>query len=422
MFLSNMNLESGGRTLLVTFNRSLLAFLNHLRPAGLVNVDARNYHWFARGYLHKHGLMGRDSIADESVRRSLILDAISHVRDNTDLPNVDKPLAFFELEIAYLQKNGIESLEDYKSVDRRGRGEPLDRAAGRPFVFAVRDQYLKARAERGYLYDNSDLASAVKKCFANDDSDRHYRHVVIDEGQDFSPEMIRSLAFAIPENGSLTFFGDVAQQIYGGDISWRSAGLNVSKAIPFARNYRNSPAIARLGLAISEMDYFKDEPDMVAPTEFAADGPPPTVVTLGSQAELIDFVVKQAREASKSGTVGILSRRNSQANSFAPYFPSAQHIDKHLSVWDPDARISYGSVHSAKGFEFDSAILVDVSDSTWPDPRAVKHDGEQAAIAADGRLLYVGVTRAKQNLTIVCVEEPTKLLPANDDLWAEVRP
>jgi superfamily I DNA/RNA helicase len=72
------------------------------------------------------------------------------------------------------------------------------------------------RQESGYKYDWDDIAQAVKEEMAQDDSDRMYQHIVIDEGQDLSPVMLQSLALAVPDNGSITFFGDVAQQIYGG--------------------------------------------------------------------------------------------------------------------------------------------------------------------------------------------------------------
>jgi hypothetical protein len=41
--------------------------------------------------------------------------------------------------------------------------------------------------------------------------------------------MLRALSKAIPPDGSFTFFGDVAQQIYGHRMTWRSAGLKPLK-------------------------------------------------------------------------------------------------------------------------------------------------------------------------------------------------
>src|SRR5207302_6767566 len=107
-------------------------------------------------------------------------------------------------------------------------------------------------------FDWDDMGTAVCEEMDADGGPRRYKHIVIDEGQDFSPQMIRSLAKAIPKDGSLTFFGDMAQQIYGRRMSWKSAGLKVSKVWQFQENYRNTKQVSALGLAISRMPYFKE--------------------------------------------------------------------------------------------------------------------------------------------------------------------
>ncbi len=50
VYLANPATEHGGRTLLVTFNRCLVAYLEALRGK-LGQIEVRNYHKFARGYL-----------------------------------------------------------------------------------------------------------------------------------------------------------------------------------------------------------------------------------------------------------------------------------------------------------------------------------------------------------------------------------
>jgi len=54
------------------------------------------------------------------------------------------------------------------------------------------------------------------------------------------------------------------------------------------------------------------------------------------------------------------------------------------------------------------------------DPKAVEAAGRYEAEASDGRLLYVGVTRARASLIITYCGEPTPLLPENDGLWSEI--
>jgi superfamily I DNA/RNA helicase len=73
----------------------------------------------------------------------------------------------------------------------------------RNLVFDVYAKYLALRNAAGKDFDWDDMANAVCDELDKDGSRRRYKHVVIDEGQDFSPQMIRSLAKAIPPDGSL---------------------------------------------------------------------------------------------------------------------------------------------------------------------------------------------------------------------------
>jgi len=288
-------------------------------------------------------------------------------------------------------------------------------------MFDVFETYRAIRAEEGYRFDWHDIATRVSEELAQDDSPRRYRHIVIDEGQDFSPVMLRSLAAAIPADGSLTFFGDVAQQVYGRRLSWRQAGLEITAPWRFERNYRNSPQIAKVGLAISEMPYFAEEADMVAPTEFAAEGPMPTLVRCGSNAEEIEFAIEQARAASESASVAVLVRRHEDEAPFMRAFKrEGRRLHKNMRDWSPDPGVSYGVVHNAKGYEFDTVILVGLSEERWPDPGAIEGEGEADAEASDGRLLYVGVTRARSALIITYAGNRSSLLPSDQGLWADV--
>ncbi|NJM62500.1 MAG: UvrD-helicase domain-containing protein [Oscillatoriales cyanobacterium RU_3_3] len=145
-------------------------------------------------------------------------------------------------------KQGITRLEDYQNFQTVGGIGTRIEHSDRELMFEIYQTYCNLRQQSGMQYDWDNLATAVCRELDGDRSSRRYRHIIIDEGQDFSPQMIRSLAKAIPPNGSLTFFGDVAQQIYGHRISWRDAGLNIENIWEFKENYRNTKQIAKLGL------------------------------------------------------------------------------------------------------------------------------------------------------------------------------
>jgi superfamily I DNA/RNA helicase len=307
-YLADSSTDHCGRTLLVTFNRALVTYLRHLRPPELHNVKVENYHTFARGYLNAQGKMKDNAILSTPDRRDyLIQEAVKNVSQGYEPHTFFKrPLAIFSDEIQWLQNHGIITLKDYKGADRVGRVQSRIDKNFRGPMFEIFQEYLSLRQNCGKLYDWDDLALHTHQEFQQDNSERYYRHIVIDEGQDFSPEMIRSLSAAIPTNGSLTFFGDVAQQIYGQRISWRSAGLKIQKVWNFKENYRNTKEIAQLGLSISKMPYFTDVPDMVEPTSPRAAGEVPTVIQCKRKEEEIELATKLATTNSTHQNVAIL--------------------------------------------------------------------------------------------------------------------
>lgn len=416
--------DHSGLTLLVTFNRALLGYFDHLGAGSLPNVEVVNYHTFARGYLNSMGEMGSNWIVSNEQRRAqLVRRAVSTLRESQGRAGVlGRDDDFFVTETRYMAQHGLLHRDDYLRAERVGRGTALDPAA-RQRVFDVYEEYKTLRRQHGYRYDWHDIAAHVRAALQHDERPRRYRHAVIDEGQDFSPEMLRSLALAIPRDGSLTFFGDVAQQIYGRGISWRRAGLNVGATWRFEQNYRNTPEIARLGLAIAAMPYFRDQADMVEPNRFRASGPPPTLVHLDDARAETRFVVEQARAAAQTGSVALLVRRREDLERFAGTLRPgpAQRLHREMGSWRPGPGISYGTVHAAKGFEFDTVILVGLTASRWPEPMSVAADGLEEATALDGRLLYVGVTRARQNLIMTATDELTALLPSQPGLWTELQ-
>lgn len=417
-WLSSSASVGGGRTLLVTFNKTLVTYLRHLNDGRFRNVQVENYHRFARGYLNARGLMRpRNAIVDDSPRLTLIQEALSQVQETKVNPVLKRSAVFFGDEIAWISQQGLASQQAYVEAIRTGREDGRVDRRDRPVVWQVAEVYRELRAARGYQYDWHDVAMATEAALAEDCSPRRYRHVVIDEGQDFSPAMIRSLASAVPADGSLTFFGDMAQQIFGRRVSWRQAGLTIPKPWEFRDNYRNSRQIARLALAIARMPYYHGTPDLVEPVAPAADGPLPAVVNCRSLTEEVKFIVKQATEAARAQSVAILIRRREHEKWFRDRLPAtAIRLHRDMNVWNPGPSVHYGTYHAAKGLEFDVVILPFLSKDYMPDPEDVTSHGATEATEGDGRLLYVGVTRARTSLIITHSGPLTSLFPVEPGL------
>ncbi len=420
LYLSDPATTHGGNTLLLTFNRCLITYMKHLATAVRQPINIENYHLFARGYLASRNQLPNSCICSPDERIKLIRLTLNDAR-KTGVQNsiLKRPERFFDEEFQWIQQHGISDEQDYLTVERIGRVHRIAKDT-RSIIFKLYKNYLIRREKAGKLYDWSDLASAVRKEFETDKQERLYRHIIIDEGQDFSPEMLRSLALAIPDDGSITFFGDIAQQIYGYRTSWRSAGFIVPKIWQFEENYRNTKQIAQLALALAEMPNFPVDPDLVEPKSPAADGPLPALEKLSIESKEQEFVISNAKKLAETGTAAILLRTRDQENMLRRYLPrSAKRLHRDLDKWPTGPGLFYGTYHAAKGLEFDTVFLPFLSDKNWPYQPDVDLLGEQEVAARDSRLLYVGITRARSTLVLTYSGNLTSLLPKNKSLYKQ---
>ena len=419
LYLSNPSTDHAGRTLLVTFNRCLVTYMEHLAGTMQRCVDVRNYHHFARGYLgSRDKLPRRGGICNPRERLRFIESTVRDARAAGAQSSIlRRPTKWLDEEFQWIQRQGITTAEGYTDAERAGRSTRVTRA-DRAGLFDLYQRYLERRTRAGKLYDWDDLASAVRRELADDQSVRLYRHVVIDEGQDFSPEMLRSLAAAIPGNGSLTFFGDIAQQIYGHRMSWRNAGLSARQLWRFQENYRNTKQIARLALELAAMPQFPDDPDLVEPTAPAADGPLPVLSQQPDELRECELVASRAADLARTGTVAILLRTWEQEGNLPERLRRAgTRLHRDLNAWPNGPGLFYGTYHASKGLEFDTVFMPFLSDERWPHPPDVENLGRDEAAVRDSRLLYVGVTRARSTLFLTYTGQPTALLPTSAGLY-----
>lgn len=413
----------GGRTLLVTFNKALVTYLKGLSVA-IPNLQIETYHAFARGYL-RYSTKAHVRIYES--KKYLVERALAEARErHPSRAVVHRPLDFFLDELHWMVGHGVVDQQAYveSRVRRIGRGKPLQQS-DREVVFEVYQRYVQLRAEIGYKYDYDNMASAVLGDLKVDSTERLYRHVVVDEGQDFTPEMIRSLAAAIPDDGSLTFFGDYAQQIYGSRMSWRSLGLRVPSVVEFAHNYRNSRQVARLAQAVSEMPHFRDDVDLVQPTGSAADGPKPTILETTSKEEQLVQAARNALARGASHQVAILMRTRAHEGRLASLLAQGRipvhRLHRRLTRWTDEPGVFYGTYSAAKGFEFDSVILPFCDMDELPKPSEVEAHGLDEAKAREARQLYVAITRARTDLVMLHSSKLTELLPNEmSDLYVRV--
>ena len=425
LYLANPLTDHAGRTLLITFNRCLVTYLRHLAGDLPGTIVVENYHKFARGYLNTRGRMRTNCIASSGEVRRLCKQAIENT-ENRAYSSVyaRRPLEFLVEEIRWIARHGIKTASEYLGVRRVGRADTRLRRIERTAVFQLYESYKMLREERGKDYDWEDLSHAVLEEFERDPDQRRYRHIVVDEGQDLSPMELRSLAAAVPTDGSLTFFGDVAQQIYGTKMPWSRTGLRIKGrgVWRFEQNYRNSVQIANLALAVADLPCFDDDPDIVAPKEPIADGPLPILKGFRDEGRELRFVAELARRRSTTATVAVLFRDREQEREFRRVLRGrSTRLHRELTKWpEGPGGLYHGTYHAAKGLEFNTVILPRLSQSRMPHPPDREAFGVERADAMNAKLLYVGTTRAKSMLVLSFSGQVTRLLPSDRSLYQEL--
>ena len=411
-------MPGSGRVLLLTFNGALVEYMKGDSFFANCNVTVDSYHKFARGYMAHRGKMdGYGLIANNQEREKFINKALCELQEEyKDEIIYKRQPVFFMDEIKFIQEYGCDSSEKYIQIERTGRSATNLRRDKRLSVYRAYRRYLDIRTKAGFKYDWYDLAYYVYQELRNDDSERLYKHIIIDEGQDFSPMMIKSIVDAIPINGSFTFFGDVAQQIYGNRISWKESGIKTNKIWRFGVNYRNPNTIIEFSRALMKSDYWKSNEYMVECEQYKAQGPKPVLIKFDTRNREKEWVIERAIAESIKASVVIICRNREDINDFAIRFNKLGHktivIDKHTAGYYDRKQIYLSTFHAAKGLEFYNVFIPHLSDDKIPDAEMLKNAiSTETVYYNELKLLYVAVTRSRYGLYMSYSGNLTPLFP-----------
>lgn len=418
------NIPDGGKVLLVTFNRALVEYMRGIDPGRSSRLVVENYHRFARGYLDARGKMPkRNGILSPEEKDYYIGLALGKLKAAyPEESTLRRPKAFFSDEITFIERFGFWDFAEYREAERIGRASSNVKRENRKWIFWVYKEYQKLRQTDEPRYDWDDLALYVFRELQEDNSDRRYTHIIVDEGQDFSPMMIKSLVAAVADGGSFTFFGDVAQQIYGSRLSWRDSGITTNKIWRFNINYRNPESITAFATAITETKYWRQDRDMVEATSQIAKGPKPILVEFPSRERELSWVVEQAIDQGKIASVVIVCRNRADIGIFSQALRTQGHnavkIDKNTPGFAHEKEVYLTTYHSVKGMEFDHVFIPYLAADKFPDPETVSNAvSKEDAYADEIKLLYVAATRSKYGLYMTFSGTLSPLFPEDSDSY-----
>lgn len=421
----NANLKDSPKVLVLTFNRALVAYMSAIKSFKH-GVIVENFHHFCLGYLKSQGKNVDYVVIKREQKEDIINKIVSKKHEQfPDESTFLRPVNTFVEEVEFLESFGVSSLEQYVSMERIGRAGTYISRENRHWFYEVYEEYKIKRAEAGYLYDWDDLAIEVYETLMADESPRRYKHIIVDEGQDFSPMMLRALVKAIPPDGSFTFFGDIAQQIYGNALSWKASGIETKKIWKFEYNYRNPKEIALFAQDVLKHPMWEKKGDeyVIANLEVPAAGIKPALVKYHNTDEEIDEIVKLLKNRGGRNIIVVQTRQQVTLfmNALSHNYINASEIkkDKNSSINDG---VYVTTFYSVKGLEFDTVFIPFLNETDYPDPELLEKNEDKEKIYQRAlKLFYVAVTRAKHSLVMSYSSELTNLFPKDSKnfIWQE---
>jgi DNA helicase-2/ATP-dependent DNA helicase PcrA len=232
-----------------------------------------------------------------------------------------------------------------------------------------------------------------------------YRHVAIDEVQDFSPLEVRVLLGCLDEHRSITLAGDTQQHVMkdAGFTSWSEffahLGLEGVAVDTLRVAYRSSRQIVEFALAVLD-DLVEDE----KPPIVTRSGPAVELFRFTDHGAAVAFLADALKDLLDDEPLASVALLTADATVSATYVEGLEKADVPRlrrvvgSAFSFSPGVEVTEVANVKGLEFDYVVLVEVSAHHWPDSPPAR------------RLLHVGATRAVHQLWLTSVGAPSPIL------------
>ncbi|WP_374225159.1 UvrD-helicase domain-containing protein [Streptomyces sp. ISL-98] len=244
---------------------------------------------------------------------------------------------------------------------RKREYDPLDQLSGLEELMPQREETQWERAER--------LAQERTE----------YAHVIVDEAQDLTPMQWRMVGRR-GRHATWTIVGDAAQSSWSDPAEAAASrdealGARPRRKFTLTVNYRNPAEIAALAAKVLELAM----PGMESPAAVRSTGVQPRFAVVRDK-DVATAVREEAQRLLErvDGTVGVVVAMNRRAQARKWLAPLGERV------------VALGSLE-AKGLEYDATVVVSPAEIAEESPAGL-------------RVLYVALTRATQQLTVVSGE------------------
>ena len=420
-----LDMFTANKILVLTYNSTLVAFMHEqARELGLEGVEISTFHRWAGNYLKRREIpINKVLRSGDEERRTILRKACNEVRRRfPNRPILSRNPFFFGKEIQWMKGSRILDLETYLSAERQGSGGRLN-AEDRKIVFAVFEQYKHEMQWKGWS-DYEDFALLALDSLEDDDSFEPYTHIVVDETQDLSKAELTVITKLVnPQTNSITLLVDVAQKIYDTSFTWKGVGINIQeRSHTLNKNFRTTVEIAEAAYTLLEKDtdFVQNSEDYVKPEQINKDqhGCYPIYRRFGSLEEGTDYVVEEIKRLKEQTTCEL-----SEMVILHPQQKFLRVIQERLNVhqipnyivtpkgFNHEAEeVKLCTMHSIKGLEARVVFILGVDEGKLP----FVAPNDIAEKVTQRKLLYVGMTRAKEWLYLISDRNPSRYLSEID--------
>jgi superfamily I DNA/RNA helicase len=326
-----------------------------------------------------------------------------------------------------VQAQGVATFAEYATASRVGRGVRVNRRE-RKLIWPVFEEYRLLLDEHG-LREPDDAMRDAYRLLEQEDTDRAYQSIVVDEAQDMGPQAFRLLRQLIPggdQPNDLFVVGDAHQRIYRHKVVLGRCGINIrGRSRKLRVNYRTTEENRRWAVALLEGTRFDDldggEDDQKG-YKSLLHGTTPEVHRFDNAQHEHGFIVEHLAALRRDGvdfsTVCVVARTHALVDQLQRVLAAA-HVEHHMVHRNqaedrrvPGARLA--TMHRVKGLEFERVIIAGVNRGVVPLDAALSKSEDlvlrRETEARERALLYVSATRARNTLVVTCSGEPSPFL------------
>jgi hypothetical protein len=305
-----------------------------------------------------------------------------------------------------IQYHDVTDFADYAALPRPGRKGRLNRLQ-RKAIWPVFEEY-RTLLDENQVWEPADMFRAARSILESENLNAGFKHIIVDEIQDFHPQAFRLLRAMMPADqlprNDLFLVGDGHQNIYGHHIILSQLGIDIrGRGRRLKLNYRTPEQTRRWAVSILQNQEINDldgGKDSGRGYHSSMSGPEPTFEKCSSFDDELKHIAewyRRIRESNGAHVACVAVRTNDGRAQYAKALgeqgcPIHEITGDSMDIDDP-APLRLATMHRIKGLEFDHVCLADCD----PDHLAEMPSERQVT---ERCLLHVAATRTKNSLLI----------------------